>query len=369
MKVLQLYNVFGATTERTLLAVPEALSERGVEVAVAYESMSPEAPALGWPMQQVSRIAVSSATDVAGQMEAVAAQEPAVPGAFDLVHGHFGPRVLHGSRYLRRGVPLLISCYGYDVSRLLRDPCWGARYAWAGARGAVFVALSTSMKQTLVDCGVPEAKVRIIRLGIDLADWPFLADGQPARSDAAAPRFVFIGRLTGKKAPHDAIAALPPDATLDIIGKGELEDSLRAQVAANASLLRRVRFLGQLPLDELPAVMRGATGFVLPSVVASDGDMEGMPMILMQSLALGLPCITTQHAGNAEVIPPEDRAACVVPESDVPALRSAMERLMTLPGDHRDAMRLRGRAWIEAGFNLRQAADAYFSVYQELAAG
>lgn len=362
MRVLQLYNVFGAVTERTMLAVPEALSRRGVAMSVAYEKLDDDVPPLGWAMKRVQRIRVAATDDVVGQMDALAVVPPVVDEPFDLVHGHFGPRVLQGAAYLQRGLPLVISCYGYDVSRLLRDPCWAQRYAWAGQRGAVFVALSESMKQTLVACGVPEANVRIVRLGIVLDEWRF--DASPR--DDGPPRFVFIGRLTGKKAPQDAVAALPGDAELDIVGGGELADSLRAQVGADAGLSQRVRFLGRQSLDALPGILRGATGFVLPSVVADDGDMEGMPMILMQALAAGVPCLTTRHAGNPEVIPPEDRDACVVAEHDVAALREAMQRLIDQPTGLRNAMKQRGRAWVEARFDIERTVDAYAGLYQEL---
>jgi len=361
MNVLQLYNVFGATTERTMLAAPMALARRGLAMTVAYESLDAEAPAVDWPLHQTPRIVVEPTDDVAAQMQRIAAQPPAVPGDFDLVHGHFGPRLLHGIRYLHRGAPLILSCYGYDVSRLLRDPCWAQRYAWAGRRGAVFVTLSESMRQTLIGCGVPEQNVRIIRLGITLDDWPMQ---DKVRDDP--PRFVFIGRLTGKKAPQDVIAALPEGATLDVVGDGELLDSLRAQVDASPALAGRVRFRGRLALEQLPGVLRGAAGFVLPSVVAPDGDMEGMPMILMQALACGVACVTTDHAGNPEVIPPADRASCVVPEHDLAALRGAMERLIGLSSEDRDAMAARGRAWVEAAFDLDKTVAGYEALYREV---
>jgi len=364
MRVLQLYNVFGAMTERTMLAVPLALAARGVGMSVAHETLDDDAPNTGWPMQQVPRIAVQPTTDTAQQMLSIAEQAPACPGPFDLVHGHFGPRILHAVRYLHRGVPTVISCYGYDVSRLLRDPCWAHRYAWAGRRGAVFVVLSDAMRQTLLACGVPDEQVRIIRLGIVADDWRF--DPQPA---AQPDRFVFIGRFTGKKAPQDVIAALPDGARLDMVGGGELEDSLRAQVAAHAGLAARVCFLGRLPLDELPGVLRGATAFVLPSVTAPDGDMEGMPMILMQALAAGVPCITTAHAGNPEVIPPDDRGLCVVPESDIAALRQAMRRVAALNAERRGAMQRRGRDWVERKFLIERTVDAYADLYRGLVAG
>ena len=74
---------------------------------------------------------------------------------FDLVHGHFGPRILQGAAWLTRGVPMVVSLYGYDMGRLLRDPAWADRYRWAAAHGATFVVLARFMHDKLLALGIP----------------------------------------------------------------------------------------------------------------------------------------------------------------------------------------------------------------------
>ena len=117
-------------------------------------------------------------------MERIAAapQDPALRALldepFDLVHGHFGPRMLQGAAWLRRGVPMVVSIYGYDATRLLRDPCWVERYRWAAGRGATFVTLAESMAERLVALGLPRERVRLIRLGVALGEHTY--DPRPA---------------------------------------------------------------------------------------------------------------------------------------------------------------------------------------------
>lgn len=377
-EVLQLYNIFGATTERTMLEVPLALAQRGHGMTYAAEAMDQDAPDIGSPVAGVKRIDVEPTDDIDGQMRAIAEAEPAVPPPagkekFDLVHAHFGPRCLHAARYLQRGVPVLISTYGYDVSRLLTDRSWAARYRWMGERGAVFVVLSEAMYRTLLRAGVPGDQVEVIPLGIDVSRWAYEPRAVPAK-------FLFVGRFVPKKGPVWAINALAVllgrgvEASLTMVGSGSrLQDwALREQVKG-LKIEPWVEFVGRVPYEELPAVMRNATALVAPSQVAPDGDMEGCPMVLMQAQAVGTPAITTRHAGNPEALPPlppetglRDPDGFVVDERDPAGLAEAMRRMMNLTSEQRVALQGAGRAWIEDRFDLRTTVDRYDALYRRL---
>lgn len=368
--VLQLYNLLGAVTERTMLDVPRGLAARGWPLRFAYETRAAECPPLDAPCVALPRVHITPTADVDAQMDALAAAatDPAraelLRQPIGLVHGHFGPRLLHALPWLVRGTPVLISLYGYDASRLLRDPAWKRRYAWAARAGARFAVLSDAMAGTLADCGVPPSHVHVIRLGIDLDHWTCRPTPGPD-----PPRFVFVGRLTPKKAPLDAVRAVAaiPGARLDLIGDGELEADVRAHLTTHG-LADRIRLLGRQPLETLPARLDDATALVLPSVTAPDGDAEGMPMTLMQAAARGLPCVTTAHAGNPETLAPAHRQACVVPEHDVPALTRALKALMAKSPTARRAHQQAGREHIEAHFRLSTTLDAYEALYVRLTA-
>lgn len=368
-RVLHLFNVLGALTERAMLDYTLGLSRAAFALTLGYETRANDAPRIDLPQVQLKRIVVEPTNDVDAQMNAIA-EHPADPALrsllkqdFNLLHGHFGPRILQGAAFVKRGIPMLVSVYGYDVGRLLRDPCWAKRYLWAAGQGVTFVALAQFMERRLLDIGLPRQCVRRIHLGIDLPAHQF--EPMPA---PASPRFVFIGRFVEKKGTSTLIDAMSQldGATLDLIGGGPLENSLREQVA-RLKIEDRVNFIGTVPFEKLFDHLRGCTAIVQPSVVASDGDAEGAPMVLMTAQACGVPCITTQHSGNPETIPPAGQRF-VVPERNAQALAAAMRQMIELPPRQRAELQTAGRAWIAEHFNLANTVQQYAQLYRELLA-
>lgn len=369
-RVLHLFNVFAALTERAMLDYTLGLSRAGFDLTIGYETKPPDAPDTGLPLVPLKRILVEPTADVPAQMERVASDlsDPAMRSLldrpFDLVHGHFGPRILQGAAWVKRGVPMLVSVYGYDVGRLLRDLSWIDRYRWAAEQGVTFVALAQFMERKLLALGLPRERVRRIHLGIDMADHAFEPRPAPPR-----PRFVFIGRFVEKKGATvllDAMARLPRDVHLDLIGGGPEEAALREQVA-RLGIVNRVNFVGVIPFAKLFGYLHGCTAMVQPSVVASDGDAEGAPMVLMTAQASGVPCVTTRHSGNPETIPPIGQRF-VVPERHAESLAEAMRAMIDLSATDRSALQQAGRKWIEEHFNLAQTVRQYAELYRELVA-
>jgi glycosyltransferase involved in cell wall biosynthesis len=371
-RILHLFNTFGAATEKAMLDYTLALAAAGWELTAGYEAMAEDVAPTPFPRVKLDRVPVEPEEDIPLQMQRVAAGVPCdarralLEGPFDLIHGHFGPRILQGAAWLARGVPMVVSIYGYDATRLLRDLCWIERYRWAAAHGATFVTLAQSMADRLISRGIPGDRVRLIRLGVALDEHEY--DPQPAPRE---PRFVFIGRLVEKKGAESLIRAMQllgrihdRRATVEMIGSGPLEPALR-QLVDDLGIGDRVRFAGSIPFSGLFDRLHGATALVQPSVVAADGDSEGAPMVLMHAQAAGVPCITTAHAGNPEVLPPQSQAY-VVPERDPAALARAMASMIAIGDSARAALQEAGRAWIARYYDLRQTAGSYGELYREL---
>lgn len=372
MRILHLFNIFGALTERAMSDYTLGLSRLGFDLTIGHERWAAESPAIDLPSIQLRRISAEPTTDVPAQMQRIARHvtDPAMlellDKPFNLIHGHFGPRILQGAAWLARGVPMIVSVYGYDVARLLHDSCWIDRYLWAAEHGATFVALARSMEQKLLALGLPRDRVRRIHLGINPTAHPY--DPPPAPK---SPRFVFIGRFVDKKGADvlvDAMAHLVRElstpATLDLIGAGPNQAALRQQVDQRR-LTSRINFPGLVPFANLFDYLKNCTALVQPSLVAPDGDTEGAPMVLMTAQAVGVPCITTRHAGNPETIPPIGHRF-IVPERNPIALADAMKKMIAQSEEDRSALQLAGWRWIEEHFNLHQTVGEYAALYRKL---
>jgi glycosyltransferase involved in cell wall biosynthesis len=198
--------------------------------------------------------------------------------------------------------------------------------------------------------GFPKAKLITHYIGIDLAQMtpPHQRNG----------RLLFIGRLIDKKGVEILLAAMRRLQNaqngkmssgkflgLDIAGSGPLEAALRAQAAD----LPSVRFLGWQTPHQLASIMRTAQAVVVPSRTAADGDCEGLPTVVLESIRAGLPVVATNHAGIPEIIRDQE-TGFLVPENDPDSLAAALSAVMQ-PGDHIQQMVVNAQARLRQDFN------------------
>jgi colanic acid/amylovoran biosynthesis glycosyltransferase len=139
---------------------------------------------------------------------------------------------------------------------------------------------------------------------------------------------------------------------LDLVGGGRLRPALERQ-AARAGLSRRVRFHGSLTEDQVTAFLETAPIFVMPSTVAQDGQMDGLPVALIEALACGLVVVSTRLSGIPELV--EDGVTGFLAEpGDAESLAHALCRALGS-----DASRLdhgRARALIEREYDIERNA-------------
>jgi colanic acid/amylovoran biosynthesis glycosyltransferase len=139
---------------------------------------------------------------------------------------------------------------------------------------------------------------------------------------------------------------------LKVIGEGPMEAEMKA-VLAEAGVGHRVDFLGSLEPKEAAAEMARAHIFCLPSCIGPDGDSEGVPTVLKEALASGIPVVSTHHAGIPELI--EDGVhGYLVRERDHLSLADRLLQLLSEP-DRWEAMGRAGRARVEAEFSVASA--------------
>jgi glycosyltransferase involved in cell wall biosynthesis len=154
------------------------------------------------------------------------------------------------------------------------------------------------------------------------------------------------------------VRASQPDAVLWIVGRGSLQPETEA-LAAELGLGDAVRFLGVR--DDVPRVMSAADGYVMSSA------WEGMPMVLLEAAAAGLPIVATTVGGNHEVVVHEETGFLVPPRDDA-ALAAGMLRLGGLAPSERRAMGERGREHIRSHYGLARVADRWEEIYRAVLA-
>lgn len=269
------------------------------------------------------------------------------------------------------GVPYIVAlrggdvpgfrCEGIDAFHRLLAPF--TRKMW---RDAAAVTANSAGLATLARAFAPDVAVDVIHNGVDATLFHPAADAAEPSGDRPV-RLLAVGRLTAQKGVDvllDALAQpglaqpgltqpeLKP-AVLDVVGDGDWRGRLEAQ-AERLGLAERVNFLGWRDRDALAAVYRGADVFVLPS------RDEGMPNVLLEAMASGLPAAASRVAG-AEDLVAEGETGFLVPPEDPDALAAALKRLVD-DAALRRAMGARARARAENLFSWRAAAAAYLDL-------
>lgn len=197
---------------------------------------------------------------------------------------------------------VLVSFYGYDGSATFKIKGSDV-YTDLFARANIITTPTQYMKNTLVQYGCPTEKIVVHHSGKDTITFA------PApRQEVVRPvRVLSAARFVEKKGLEYSLAAFAKaqagrlDAQYRIIGYGPLESELKALVRS-LGLADRVVFLGRLTNDAMRQEMATADFFVLTSITASNGDQEGLPVSLIEAQALGLPVVSSRHAGIPELV-------------------------------------------------------------------
>jgi glycosyltransferase involved in cell wall biosynthesis len=277
------------------------------------------------------------------------------PRVVHALFGRGGAMALPIARQL--GVPLVVTYLGADATkdshyqRRLIPHIYGRRLADLQREAALFVCLSGFLRDKLIARGFPSDKIEVIHHGTVIEDAP----PSPAASVIDEPYILFAGRFVEKKGLTHLLEAMRRleeqgrGARLVVIGDGALAPQLRQQ----AEGMVRVSFLGWRPNPELRGLMRDALAVCVPSVVAANGDSEGLPTVVFEAMAEGAPVIATTHAGIPEAIDP-GVTGLLVPEADPAALAEALAAVITQP-------ELRARL----GASARQAAHERFDARRQ----
>lgn len=210
-------------------------------------------------------------------------------------------------------------------------------------------------------------KLRRINYGVDLSEFKFRGT---RRSGPQPPIILAVARLVEKKGLRDLLlsAELLREQGLpfrvQIIGEGEQRKVLEALIA-DRNLQDCVILMGAQPHEEVILAYDRACVFVLPCVVASDGDRDGLPNVLLEAMASGIPVVSTAVAGIPELIESECDGL-LVPAGDPVALSGALKRLLADP-ELRERLAANARVKVEEKFSIDHSAENLMDLFASCA--
>ena len=178
------------------------------------------------------------------------------------------------------------------------------------------------------------AKLDLVYHGLDLSRFPPPPPHRPPRDGSGeAVTIISVGRLVEKKGYNlllDALASLPAELKWHFvhIGGGDLSQQLKAR-AQKLGLSDRIEWRGSRDQGEVIAALREADIFVLPSRIASDGDRDGLPNVLMESASQELPILSTSVSSIPEFI--ENGKQGILVEPDAQRLAAALAKMIADP--------------------------------------
>ena len=277
---------------------------------------------------------------------------------FDLVHAHMLPRDGHAGLIVARalGIPFALTVHGTDIFHYFipgQTP-WPRNVRIAREADAL-MAVSTLLMSRVAPYRGGEKLSRVVPNGVDLSLVPEKTDNVPRA-------VISVGTLKARKCMDRTLEAFArlageyPDATLTIVGIGEMEAQLRARIA-ELGLEGRVTLTGGLPHAEVLARMAKSDLFVLPSWG------EGYGIVYIEAMAAGCIAVGTQGEGIEDTIT-DGENGFLVPAGDI----DATERVMRAVFENREryaALREKGRRDARAltwARNAQTVEEIYFEL-------
>ncbi len=254
--------------------------------------------------------------------------------SYDIIYCHFGPNGNRGRILREIGAikgKLVTTFHGYDISLLLRQQNEDI-YEQLFSSGDLFLPVCENWKKQLIERGCAENKVVVHKMGIDFEKFRY----SPRQTTSGGQiRFVSIARLIEKKGIEYGIRAVAKilkiyeNIQYTIIGEGPLEASLK-KVIGELGVSDNIELAGGMSQHEIIRLLDKAHILLAPSVTSRNGDQEGIPVVLMEAMAMGMPVISTRHSGIPELIQ-DGLSGFLVPEQDVDALYEKLKYLVEHP--------------------------------------
>jgi len=288
--------------------------------------------------------------------------------AYNIIQCHFGMLGIKGMLLRDVGAiqgKLLTTFHGVDISqnlKLLGENVYNDLFEV----GDHFLPISYHWQKRLIELGCDPAKITVHHMGIDCQRFTFVPRSLPPK---APVRLISVARLTEKKGIEFGIRAVAialesnPHLEYTIVGDGELHPQL-TQLIQSLGIAEQVKLLGWRNQHEVVELLHQSHIFLAPSVTAQDGNQEGIPVALMEAMAMGLPVISTYHTGIPELVA-DGVSGFLVPERDVVALAQKLILVVQQSPLWAEICHA-GRAQVEQQFAIHILNQRLVEIYQSL---
>jgi colanic acid/amylovoran biosynthesis glycosyltransferase len=292
-------------------------------------------------------------------------------GKYDIVHCHFAENGELAVRMRQMGVisgKIITSFHGYNARYFSNGKIWKL-YGNLANKGDLFLVCSEHMKAWFARQGWNVGKTVVHRYGVRLDRFVPATRRMDSRAQV---RLLSVGRLVQKKGFEYSIRGVAkavrrfPEIRYDIAGDGPEKPRLD-RLIHQLDMTSNIRLLGWQNRAEVCRLLAQAQLLLTPSITADNGDQEGIPLVLHEAMASGIPTVATRHTGIPELVT-DGESGFLVEEKDPDAIAERLIQLMQHP-EKWEEMGQKGRRHIEEYNDLEKQTDRLVAIYRNLSEG
>jgi colanic acid/amylovoran biosynthesis glycosyltransferase len=287
----------------------------------------------------------------------------------DVLHCHFGDVARVAAAALagaRANTRLAATFHGYDVTLARLQPL-SRTYRHLLQYADLLLPVSRLWAGRLIEAGADERRTIVHHMGVDTARLAYVA----SKGRAGRLRLGMVGRMVEKKGHAIALAAIALlrrrrpalEVSLVLAGDGPLRPQIERMIE-QLQLGDIVVSHGAMEHEQCLDLIRQSDAVLLPSVTSASGDMEGVPVVLMEAMALGRPVVSTRHSGIPELVE-DELSGLLADEGDAEMIATAIERLADDPELQR-SLSEQARSKVEREFDTRHLGQTLRAHYRSL---
>lgn len=270
-----------------------------------------------------------------------------------------------------RRIPFIISLHGSDIYLAKKYRVFGAVARFVFLRAAGVTACSKELQQSAIELGASDEPL-LLPWGADPDLFSPMRKNQSIREEYGispdALLIVALGRLVYKKGFENLLSALSiiieQHSNIQVLlgGDGPLLETLKQQAEA-LNLLPQVTFTGRIPWNEVPDFLATADIFVLPSVRDKQGNVDGLPTVLLEAMSSGV-VVVASDIGGVNLVVDNDVTGLLIRPGDPSMLADALNSLVSSPGKMH-AMSEAARQAVENKYNWDTVSNQLADLFQE----